>query len=342
MDKFLPRTLCLQQASILHDHIYAYYALFDPKVQQLVEPDYTKGIDLVYREFAYGWMFSYNQADLLLLAVGVGSNQLHLQSWVPDFSQSNLKYSMMRDHFFPNYQVPLDLSLTSDGLLGLRGFHLDRVVASRPDQSLNKENPHLLAELVRHEIFVCRNFYGLPSTASKQITYAGGGDLEDAFWRTLFCQWMLFNGGQKHTTPKGPIQACKLWFTSIVSGNDQEVVKTFPLNELIPLRVFLFHTRHLFLTQKGYIGISSSRQPPKVGDDVFLLASQAAPFILRPLPIDSLDRKHKVVSESYIDGVMAWLKGEDEVTKELFAIDYTGVEHSHMKLATSWETVWLA
>ena len=341
------KSLTMQRTSLAHDHIYTFLGFLDPKLAKQVVPDYSEDAAVSFRKFAFAWMVFRGKADLLEDAVGLRSNTLGLQSWVPDFTETQDGISPTGRYFDVNEQVQPDLEMTSDGLLGVKAFCLDVLVATSPVYPGGSSKARLaeasLESSTDHRDR--RRLLGLSEAPNNDNKYVRGGTLEEAYWRTLardryqrqmndrLILWLL----DEH------VDACRRWFAdtrqhppTAPSPVDKEHVMNYDA------RLTQLKGAHIFRIARGYIGVTDSTIPLQVGDRVFLIATTGTAIILRP--VSSAKRKgvHNLVSGAYVHGVMLRSVLDDEATEELPAIDFRTCKHPHMLLADSWEKIWLA
>ena len=334
-----------QAAAVLHDHVYAFLGIMDPKLSRQVTPDYRESVSAVFSKFAYEWMRFKGKATLLPIAVGLYEHNLKLPSWSPDFSNDS-GIAPVSSRFDENEQITADFQLSNEAesLLGINAFHLDRVVAVQAvaaqgiGMSSLDEHPDLALQL--HQAW--RKFFGLCNFDDEQ-GYVGGGSLEDAYWR-LMCleQTALVQDLNKWIEMAG-VDAMRHWLrqhnqcaNGVNSTDMSENVRKYNS------RLSIFASYHIFKTAKGYIGMTDRRTAPEQGDAVFLIATTAAPFLLRQAePTHEGAPTYRLVSQAYVAGCMLKAVLPGEATPELPEINYKDYVHPHMKIATSWEKVWL-
>ncbi len=343
------RGLTRQLASVPHDHLYAFLGLLNPRLSCQIIPDYTEDVASVFRKFAFAWMMFRGDAGLLEEAVGMKENNFGLPSWTPDFSDTKNDRVLVGARFAVNHQLQPGFELTGDGF-GVRAFCLDRIIACRPFRSDSlfmdeydiRDSP---GALVCHREW--RKFFNMREVPNDEDMYVGGGTLEDAYWRTLAMeryytqndavrgrQWLL----QEH------IDACKRWLTGTLES-PAAVSPTDPQRhaENYNARLSVYkNNAQLFRTRLGYIGITNSESLLHVNDSIFLIATTASASILRPAPSSTPSNAYKLVTSAYVHGTMVRGITPEESSEELPTLDDHNLTHPHMKLATSWEKIWLA
>lgn len=350
------RNLTKQLASVTHDHLYAFLGLLDPRLSCQIVPDYNEDVASVYWKFTFAWVVFRGRADLLDEAVGMKNNDLCLPSWTPDYSYTEDDLPPAGTYFEPNDQLlEPGFELTSDGLFGVRAFCLDHVIASRPLRSdgmsmitLGGRNPEALASASAYHR-EWRKFFNMRELPNDDDMYVGGGTLENAYWQTLGLEsyypgdtwdgdheWLL----QKH------IDACKEWLTTSI---ESPAAASLPDIQSCAARfnraVGVFEDGQLFRTSRGYIGMTLSKAPLQVNDSIFLIATTATASILRTARSDPRGMVYQLVSSGYVHGTMVRATERfqsKDFWEELPAIDFKTYTHPHMKLATSWEKIWLA
>jgi hypothetical protein len=140
---------------------------------------------------------------------------------------------------------------------------------------------------------------------SEKSAYAGGGTIEDAFWRTLCgdCEHIRSEAFTGLRRAESTLQyGYDRWrtadtkrrrMTSIVGGYWQESGAAeggFTKGDVQTERKNAFHYaleyaasgRRLFVTEMGYLGLGPPDMVP--GDCVYIVAGSRVPFLLRPGP----------------------------------------------------------
>lgn len=332
-----------QLASVQHDHVYAILGTLAPALAQRVVPNYAMSVSDVFRDFAFAYMHVRNSGRLLARSTCLKPNDPHIPTWVPDFSTFPVM-DLTSEMFQENDQVEPEFCMTKEGLLGVNAFHMDHIVDCRPvkvdGETLFDLGVDIDRALDYHRVW--REFFKLHE--SDKSSYVGGGQIEEAYWRTMCldrynakhpyeigygCPWLL----QKH------IAACSSWYASrhvSAASEDEHFVQQW--NRCLAM----LGKHQLFWTAKGYFGVADTESVAEPGDEVFLIAATANPFLLRRCRAMDDRTVYKLVGAAYVHGTMLRLVTPDDVCEELPAINYESYVHPHMRIATSWDKVWLA
>ncbi|KAK5311424.1 hypothetical protein LTR70_008785 [Exophiala xenobiotica] len=315
-----------QLASVHHDHVYAILGTLEPGLAQRVVPNYAMSVSNVFRDFAFTYMDVRNSARLLARSICLKPNSFDLPTWVPDFSTHPVM-GLTSDMFQENDQVEPKFCMTEDGLLGVDAFCMDHIVDCRPvevgSETLFNLDVDTGRALEYHRVW--REFFQLHEL--DESSYIGGGQVEDAYWRTLCLDvysttypykaddgspWLL----QKH------VAACSSWYASrnvSATREDEHVAKQCNHG------LAMLGKHHLFRTAKGYFGVTDTGSAAKVRDKVFLIAGTTNPFLLRRCRGMDDRAVYKLVGAAYVHGTMLREVIPDHVCEELPAIDLESV-----------------
>ena len=332
-------TMTAQLTSVPHDHVYAILGTLGPALTWRMVPNYAMSVKDVFQEFAFAYMNLEDSAILLTQSICLRPNSFCLRSWVPDFSTRLLDGVMFFGNlptvFIENDQAKPNFCMTKEGLLGIDAFCMDFIVDCRRVEVDNGKLRSLDIDtdraLAHHRVW--RKFFQLQHLG--ESLYVGGGEPEEAYWRTMCAgqvsgtSWLL----RKH------IEACSNWYASgsrSVTPEDEQIAKHFNRD------LKLLRKHRLFRTAKGYFGLTCSHSAAQVGDKVFLIAGTANPFLLRRCRAMDDRAVYKLVGAAYVHGTMLRAVRPDHVYEELPAIDRESYVHLHMRIATSWNRVWLA
>lgn len=352
--------LTKQAASVKHDHIYAFLSLLTPELRQRIRPDYRLEASQVFRDFAYKSMQVNGGMRLLSFAVGLTKNPLDLPSWVPDFSNEDAT-GMADSDFVANQQIPKDLVLCKDSILGVAAFHLDHITAVRsvvrPEEDLSNLGHDSEEAAAAHVEW--RKFFGLEVEADQLRPYVGGGSLEEAYWKTM-SRGRISTAGMEYKSRwivPDDLRLMSAWLRQVVQRPDSEDATTMAdaarRHSIQMANLWHYQTVgnddtrtapscQMFKTANGYIGTTYRHTASQIDDDVYLIAGSASPVIVRSAqPASHGTATFRLVTHTHIPGLMLSAIMPNDVTAEQLMTDYDNYIHPHMKVATSWNRILL-
>ncbi|EPE24757.1 hypothetical protein GLAREA_08610 [Glarea lozoyensis ATCC 20868] len=268
------------------DRVYAILGVIQVTTHQRfsIIPDYTKSVEEVYLEFARDFVLNGNGLTLLRF-VSSSKATGKLPTWVPDLSDINA-CGQINAAGAAGSVIGANLKSTSvkDGNLNLTGLLVDKLLHCESPLSISAQVSEIHSSIQSWEPHK-------PLTAP----YVGGGTLEDAFVKTIFCGRVL------EDCIRGHFEAPTLEYakTAYKSGTWRTINDE-------PNRVFTQRLlqsvlgRKFCRTANGLIGMFPA--DAQVGDQVWVTLGSGHPLLLRQVE-DSIS-KYQLLGYCYVAGIM--------------------------------------
>ena len=282
---------------------------------------------------------------LIMHVAGVGNrpeattNGPKLPSWVPDW-RTTPKFSRLKNALdcsetefkaggegFPNI-------LLKNRTLALSGYHVDVIAEIGPALFNASSQAHggILDEMhhLANNYDACWDLFESSPYLSNPYPHAAPGQtLHEAFKRILFLDIKKISFNHSGEEFLGSLPAWEDCFKFFRNLDDARAVEKDVLYEMlggmdmITEKIkFCCGGRHVFTTQKGYIGLC----PPltKPGDLIYVLPGLHVPILLRGTatprdlspPPRANAKRYKLVGESYVHGLMNGEALSMGITKE--------------------------
>ena len=264
----------------------------------LLQPDYRKAVEDVYRDATIAFILAENNLALLSFA-GHRRDQdqesARLPSWVPDYAVRNGRTAALISAFYSPYQASGAVPPGSPVVPGqprsiaVRAFRLD-TIAAMARQDLDPLEPLHMVELIG----MIRR---LPSTYAPT-----GEEVEEALWKTL-----VGNCGMKLSERGFPEeQEVRESFKELMRFH---LLKVYRPQEPVPrrivkqdekfLRLHMYHMagRPFFVTRRGVLGMGGPEF--HAGDAVYVVAGSPVPFVIR-----AENGRFRLVGDCYVHGIM--------------------------------------
>ncbi|KAK5459657.1 hypothetical protein LTS15_003786 [Exophiala xenobiotica] len=303
------------------DYVYGLLALLPSPFTEDIRPDYNLPVSAVYSDMTVRLFRATGELTLVGEAT-IHHNSHQLPSWVPDYSDSkrpDLCHILGR-MFHAADSKHLDVCLATPCTLRLSGAHFDKVVRTRRLHVKKTLDPFADPAAFDRWHRQQQDFLFTDFESTQASAYIGGGSIEEAYWKTLtfnvcrrpvetdkpqgheqhpycghlrFLKWFA-DPGHKFGTKEGLVH--DQWIRL-------EDCRNFQLGFL---RACLGDHATLFVTQRGYIGVTLGQSCAEVGDEVYLLAGRKVPYLLRPeRGAEGGDKNaFKLVCECYVHGIM--------------------------------------
>jgi hypothetical protein len=288
-------TFRCRDATDPRDKIYGLLSLvtdWDETRCPRIVPDYQQSPVTVYKKAIVSIINDTWRLEILAMKLRK-CNIDGLPSWAPDwtvkpdFKELNI-HREARMSLFASTLKRGSQTLEQDGALLLGGCHIDFVTAVS-DVMADIEGPALIKTLEEWMAFL-----ELPK--SSELPYVTGGNLHNAFWRTMFEDTFAEDGTDSgnlvysayrraNPTDKVAWEIWHDWYQSTIHSETKLVEHPeIPDSKVTVLQVgFMVYIstqgRLLFKTNKGYIGLGPEHTQP--GDAVFILEGSPVPLLLR-------------------------------------------------------------
>lgn len=265
-----------------------------------VVPDYGLPMNELLSRFARDLIVS--QEWLVPLCLSLVQEVEGLPSWVPDWTVRRTHpaaYDIVRYGWSYSYCAatgfPGNTWIGADYALVVRAVRVDNIARISSAYELTDSFRDQLDTLD-----VWLRFMDLPSRNKER--YGIGGDLEEAFWRTMFADRFHENEDVRCASPLDIERLREFMETARhdldVYGEDALV----PLNEAMASHVIAVLDRKLFQTRKGLIGVCP--KAAMLGDEVFVLSDCPAPVVLRRIRGRTFESPYIAIGHYYVHGIM--------------------------------------
>jgi Heterokaryon incompatibility protein (HET) len=321
-----------RQATDPRDKLIGLLSLTSHDERGLITPDYGVDFQSLYKDFTLACISEYGSLLPLSFILDHPSST-DLPSWVPDWRHASndfvsQSYRISRYNLFDacsRLQPSIDTSRWNNSyFLKAEGILFDAInFVGRSDN----ENPE--GNL--------KNCYESAMTIL-QNKYVTGENFDRAFWRTaLLDTKLVFDEG-----PGPELVRSSSEFVSLALASGKELFDsintdgelTVDMNTNEPSFVFslvsaILH-RRFFITERGYIGMSSERI--EVGDLVYVFSGGKSPLVLRTAESDASTENdemniedqplHTLVGDCYVHGIMdgEFMKGRKDELKPVCII----------------------
>jgi hypothetical protein len=272
----------------------------------LTMPDYSKTVEEVYLEFTLCCIKEDENLDILSAVEDRSMTKCHkLPSWVPDYSV-DMNYRLLRSttdkvDYASSSSTTSDFrwSIDDPKLLRVDGYQIDQISDITSMESASRF-------LGNNAAFEWKSF-----VENSGSTYVNGELIHDVLWRTLV-------GGCIDTDKCDDMRESFRAFMVI-----QEVLKEDPQSsqeiddilerksidpdefreytgKLRPFQSEIHHSRRLFRTQNGFLGLGP--MSAKVGDVVCIFKGGRVPYVIRKIPDGS--SYFNFIGDCYVHAIM--------------------------------------
>lgn len=286
------------------DKIYAMLSLTTDPQHTLPTPNYCRNYHQVYRETAFNFIRHMHNLDVLN-QVWDPEQKSTLPSWVPDWDKAYephplLETSEKKRPFQSALNTRPKISDSEDpDILTLTGLLIDDIVEVSVPSTFPTDFDRFYQEW--------ETFGGMEDPLRP---YIGGGDICNAFWRTLTANKFLgstANNSSSRIALQAP-ESDRMAFLVFSKRADvpKEFMKNHPSEEeryskyvrnFSNRLIYSVKNRRLIRTAKGYLGTGPTHV--KRGDQICILLGGATPLIVRPN-----DKRYKLIGDSYVHGLM--------------------------------------
>lgn len=265
-----------------------------------VVPNYKIGMKELLSRFARDLILC--QKWLVPLCLSLAQEVEGLPSWVPDWTVQRTHpaaYDTARYGWSYSYCAargfPSSTLIGTDYALVVRAIKADTIARVSSAYELTADFRDQLETLD-----TWLRFMDLPS--SNRRRYGLGGDLEEAFWRTMLADRFHENENVRYASP---LDLERLRAFIETARHDLEVYgedALIGLNEAMTSHVVAVLDRKLVQTTKGLIGICP--KTALVNDEVFVLGDCPAPVVLRRVRGPRFTSPYIALGHCYIHGIM--------------------------------------
>ncbi|MCJ1472432.1 hypothetical protein MMC13_001080 [Lambiella insularis] len=291
------------------DKIYSLLAIINHG--NTIQPDYSLPVSTLYQQVALSTIQSTKSLHVLAYASFTGRGE-DIPSWVPDWRFcKSFEAEITAGLFKASGSTLADFKPTRSGDIRFSGLFFDEIVSVsvHPGEASKYSALDAPLSVVQATYVQWEEFAGLPQ--DKYEIYVGGGKLLEAFYRTI-CGGELFNrkSFRWERLQELNFSLVKRYYSWLrdTDSKKQQDTPTEVLNETDP-RYFvkLFRDRAFYRTRKGFIGLGP--RYTSLGDEVFVLAGGASPFILRQDQTQFVEGgvaypSHSLIGYTYVDGIM--------------------------------------
>ena len=307
---------CFKDCTDLRDAIYGFLGLAREDLVDAIRPDYNVPPNQVLQHTTVKHISATRSLSFFRFTTWKSRNQRLVPTWVPDWprlgpfglsdleSRQNLKRSQWRNRIL-RFETISDFAVCATRTLSfntigettvvLDGQCLGQVTHISPD-AIQPRSDGLFAKKDVHQIiegwlkFFDRfaNHAAFPSAAD------GRGN---PIWRIFIGDHYFANPGVWRTCETTDYEAYQAFRRDLVGASPLTVVA----KEYWKGFVMASAGRHLFATDRGYIGLG----PPEMQkrDHVYILSGGNVPYILRPI-FGPRPRTFELVGDCYLHGVM--------------------------------------
>ena len=297
------------------DKLYATFGLAkecrmsaEGQLSSLLEPDYTRPFEEVYRDASRYLISEHKSLDVLSHAGSTDvSDDPKWPSWVPNWfeGKASTEFASTKDLYYADAGEPLTMDEPlDDNVLALTGIEVD-TVQSYGDRLASYGIGFRTYQEEREFVMAAWNIHSAQESAQQASPYSSKAEILHAFTMTLTAG--LSNRSiPADQDPRYPNDAAR-WFSEhlknrIPTSSWKQSLAWAVLPKADPGR---FHEafaracldRRFFVTQGGYMGIGP--KTVKGGDRIVVLFGGKVPYILRPS-----GRRFKFVGDAYIPGLM--------------------------------------
>ena len=305
------------QATDPRDKIYSLLGLSrdkkDPKPhckanENVIRPDYSLSVETVFRQITKSLIKQESSLALLSTVEDASlSVTLNLPSWVPDYAvwqevtvlgmpDNPLKYYACGDE--PPNLYDSDTDINHD-TLSLAGYEMDSVSEIGRCHDTKSIEPEVLMSWFQLFATLPESYYnGVPRDDVIWRTFIGnvGGMTHPAhadYARNFYAFLHHFlkdeNDLRKALGILNAGKTTRAWQETGMAGDVYLYATSF---------VYIAALRRLFVTKKGYVGLSA--KSIQTGDKVFVFPGGFVPFVLRA----SVEGYYRLVGEAYVHGIM--------------------------------------
>ncbi|KAK5136505.1 hypothetical protein LTR08_002849 [Meristemomyces frigidus] len=283
------------------DKLYGLLGLQSGKIPTPVLPDYTASLQKIFSCFAADTVTT--QGWLVPLCLDLTQQLPDLPSWVPDWTKPRddpVAYAVARFVWSFSYKTANGLTgaaTVEEGFtLAVGGLHFDTIASMGREYVLGDDIADQL-----HILDAWKDMVKLNEHASS--AYHAGGDLKQAFWRTMFADRFHADDKPRALIPNDIDRLNsfldEMRVTLAEYGNDALIGQ----NEAMASHVIAVFDRRLFQTSNGWIGVCP--KAAQVGDEVYILGGCPVPVILRAVSDHDLaDQLYRTVGHCYVHGIM--------------------------------------
>ena len=317
---------CLSEKGTTDPRDKVYAALgFHEKYRTIIQPDYHKSVNEVYKHTAREIIFSWRNLDLFV-TTSYSKRSPGIPSWVPDWTHKRNPGQMLHSNRIWNYHASgaskTDARCANLAHLLLDGFGIDTI----------REVGHIMEFDMGHpeaSLAVFKNWEALIQVDTRErVPFVGGGDRFWAYFTILTSDQEAFLADIKTMSPskakmyegmsENLLRIFRIQRTIVGDPPPAFSITILPNNhdywwDAVGMLSIHFYSaiqgRRLFITEKGWIGLG----PPEtqVGDGVFVLAGGKTPYILRNTssvihrtPEGVAHMLCELIGEAYVYGAM--------------------------------------
>lgn len=296
------------------DKVYGCLGLL-PGFEELIIIDYNFPVEAVYAITTYA-LFCRMKCfkPLCYKSTKRETVSLELPSWSLDFIHDFQNGHVLFNHFsaageWGSWSAPRLVY----PLLWIRGTFFDEVVSTHhvvPDIKADSGKWNLVSKQ-RFWHTRWRSFFGLDLDKTAHKAYAGGGSMENAYWRTVVCDLCTYdNFRSKSRIQLKDINLFVKWIRNPESHSLRHWYSDWDQNRPAEIYLLAMHAvniqqnAYLFRTKRGFIGMSAGTSDIQAGDYLHFIHRGEVPFALRPVRHDNRESVFELVSQCYVHGIM--------------------------------------
>ena len=308
-----------RQVTEPRDKVYALLGLVDPDQSSRFDPNYSCRVEDLFIKTAVCNISWCRSLQSLHFAANIESS-LNIPSWVTDwdsYRQGGIKTALQTRYEMYDAARGVEWSGTFRGMesepfsnctFSTDGIWFDKVrlIGELSDFEQLKDNYVTLKQWLS----LVMDYFKVPDLAQP---YIGGGELKNAFWRTLTVDVVVSATRGKEIWYKRASECHGedfwSWWTAVLGGA-LEISQGSAMNALLANITTAISRRRFFITDKGYIGNGPAKMQP--GDEIFILCGGKMPLVLRPDLSERFQQGlsqesrplHALVGDCYIHGIM--------------------------------------
>ncbi len=301
-----------REASEPRDKAYSLYGLFNLFGMAVPEADYSKSLELIYRELTQAAIL-HDKAPMVLDFICIRERDERLPPWVPNWNGDMTGWAMAPRKFDATKSSTPSCSFSQSGCrLTISGILVDKI-DERAELVFETKSGKWTGGTVAPAFETIRVIQQWQDFAVRRFPepYKTGQTVQDAFFRSL----IEHGAAAKERNIENYRKSFKQWHEAVMSADLGEVLakyhgkeesEIFPALGLEGAGTYFhvqmsFHTRRKAFCSTATGFMAMVPEAARAGDLVILLAGLSLPFVVRR---DQDCDTYRLIGPAYVHGMM--------------------------------------